>query len=979
MAGNWVKFIGICFFLGITPSLMGQTASDKTPLNAVNPMIGTGGHGHTYPGVSLPFGMVQLSPDTRLEGWDGCSGYHYDDAVIYGFSHTHLSGTGVADYCDVLLMPGQGAIQLESGFPDQTDSGYASRFSHEQEHASPGYYRVLLADPQIQVELTATRRAALHRYTFLQDGPAHVVLDLVHRDPLLDVDWEQVDAQTIRGKRISRAWAQEQYIYFYLQFSQPITTVKTQSVVIGTQAKPAKAAFWFDLPKGGILLVKLGLSAVDPDGAKANLDLEIPDWNFEAVRQAAESEWSNRLSKIQVQGGTSDQRAIFYSALYHSLLNPNLYSDVDGRYRGMDLKIHPSDGKDHYTVFSLWDTFRTTHPLLTLIEPEHTQALIQSLLADYQDGGILPIWPLAGNYTHCMIGYHAIPVIVDAYQKGLRGFDAELAYTAMKHSALQDRLGLDAMKNQGFIPADHEHESVSKTLEYAYDDWCIAQMAKALGQDADYRLFLARAQAYKNLFDPQTSFMRPKMNSAWLEPFDPAEVNFHFTEANSWQYSFFVPQDVAGLVALHGGPDRFEAKLDELFETEQKLSGRDQVDITGLIGQYAHGNEPSHHMAYLYNYIGKPEKTQARVAFIRDTMYHNQPDGLSGNEDCGQMSSWYVMSALGFYPVTPGSPSYVLGSPLFEKATIQVGSSKLFEIEAHGAGSQNPFIQSVALNGQPYKKAYLTHADLVKGGKIVFEMGPQPTRWFEEFPTSRIEAHLMVPVPYFTNATRTFRESLTVSLASPEPGSHLFYALDGAAYKVYEHPLVLDKTTTISAYAERNGQRSNTVKATYTQVNTRRKVTLHANYNRQYSAGGDQALVDSLRGGSDFRTGAWQGFQGQDLVVVVDLGEVETLTELGLGCLQDINSWIWYPKQIQFEISIDGQIFEALAPIENDFPANQYGAFTRDFTQKTHKQARYIRMTAKTYGTIPDWHLGKGGEAFIFADELLIQTSETAP
>ncbi|MCB1053832.1 MAG: GH92 family glycosyl hydrolase, partial [Acidobacteria bacterium] len=551
---------------------------------------------------------------------------------------------------------------------------------------------------------------------------------------------------------------------------------------------------------------------------KANLDLEIPDWNFEAVRQAAESEWSNRLSKIQVQGGTSDQRAIFYSALYHSLLNPNLYSDVDGRYRGMDLKIHPSDGKDHYTVFSLWDTFRTTHPLLTLIEPEHTQALIQSLLADYQDGGILPIWPLAGNYTHCMIGYHAIPVIVDAYQKGLRGFDAELAYTAMKHSALQDRLGLDAMKNQGFIPADHEHESVSKTLEYAYDDWCIAQMAKALGQDADYRLFLARAQAYKNLFDPQTSFMRPKMNSAWLEPFDPAEVNFHFTEANSWQYSFFVPQDVAGLVALHGGPDRFEAKLDELFETEQKLSGRDQVDITGLIGQYAHGNEPSHHMAYLYNYIGKPEKTQARVAFIRDTMYHNQPDGLSGNEDCGQMSSWYVMSALGFYPVTPGSPSYVLGSPLFEKATIQVGSSKLFEIEAHGAGSQNPFIQSVALNGQPYKKAYLTHADLVKGGKIVFEMGPQPTRWFEEFPTSRIEAHLMVPVPYFTNATRTFRESLTVSLASPEPGSHLFYALDGAAYKVYEHPLVLDKTTTISAYAERNGQRSNTVKATYTQV-----------------------------------------------------------------------------------------------------------------------------------------------------------------
>lgn len=638
----------------------------------VNTFIGTGGHGHTFPGATLPFGMVQLSPDTRLEGWDGCSGYHNTDTIIYGFSHTHLSGTGVGDYGDVLLMPTQGEVQFDNGYKTIADSGYASWFKKETEHASPGYYEVKLEEHDINVRLTTTQRVGIHEYTFNKADTANIMLDLTHRDQLLDYDINVVSEKEITGYRVSKAWASEQHIYFVIQsnkafeFNEMMGEVITKSERGKTKPRLNKGAFRFTTKDGDKIVLKVGISAVSIEGARKNLETEAPHWDFEQYKSAARVEWEKALNKIQVASQDNIKKEIFYTALYHTMIAPNVFSDLDGKYRGMDMKIHESKDGPQYTVFSLWDTFRATHPLYTIIEQKKTNEFIRTFLRQYKDGGALPIWELAANYTGCMIGYHAIPVIVDAYIKGIRDYDSELAMEAMLHSARQDKLGLEAYKRKGYIAAGDESESVSKTLEYAYDDWCIASMAKNMGYMEVHEEFIERAQFYKNSYNPSSGFMQPKMNGGWSAGFNPAEVNFNFTEANSWQYSMFVPHDIEGLIKLHGGSQNFEQKLDELFTTEMELTGRHQADITGLIGQYAHGNEPSHHMAYLYNYVGKPYKTQERVHQILTEQYTNQPDGLSGNEDCGQMSAWYVLSSMGFYSVTPGDDGYYsFGTPLF--------------------------------------------------------------------------------------------------------------------------------------------------------------------------------------------------------------------------------------------------------------------------------------------------------------------------
>ncbi len=772
----------------------------------VNPFIGTGGHGHTFPGAIVPYGMVQLSPDTRLTGWDGCSGYHYSDSIIYGFSHTHLSGTGILDYGDILLAPSVGR-------------DYSGRFQHRNETATPGYYSVKLDDENVLVELTATARAGMHRYTFPATDDANIIIDLAHRDKVLDSGLRITSATTVVGWRRSQSWAKDQIVYFALEFSQPFTAHDSSDL---------KTHFRFDTRAGAPVLVKVGISAVDIEGALKNLRTEINHWNFDKVKADAKAAWNTELNKITVTGGTVSQLTNFYTSLYHVMTAPNLFMDVDARYRGRDFKTHVAKDFSNYTIFSLWDTFRAAHPLYTIIDRKRTRDFIKTFLTQYEQGGRLPVWELAANETDTMIGYHAVSVIADAAAKGIDGFDINEAFIAMKHSAeFREHRGLAAYIDHGFIPTEDERESVSKVLEYAYDDWCIAQVALRLGKTADYERYSARAQSYKNVFDRATGFMRPRNNAAWVEPFDPREVTFAFTEANSWQYTFFAPHDVSGLVALMGGREQFARKLDQLFTAESRTTGREQVDITGLIGQYAHGNEPSHHMAYLYDYVGQPWKTQERVRQIMDQFYKPEPDGLIGNEDCGQMSAWYVLSAAGFYPVTPGSTVYAIGSPLFPEVRFNLENGKLFVVRSVNASDRNVYVQSAKLNGKVYNKSFLLHDDLMAGGELVFVMGPRPNvRWGVgqgNEPVSRIPVPEIVPVPVIKAAGKTFRGRMQIDLTSIDGKPvNLHYTTDGsepnAKSKRFTKPFFIEADTTVKALAIADGRRSLIATAKYHRI-----------------------------------------------------------------------------------------------------------------------------------------------------------------
>ncbi len=972
--------LGLSVFAAISFSLSCNPELKDSGLSAhVNPFIGTGGHGHTYPGASMPFGMVQLSPDTRLEGWDGCSGYHNSDSIIYGFSHTHLSGTGVSDYGDVLFMPMIGESSFDNGYNSGPDGGYASRFNKNTEYASPGYYAVQLTDYDINVELTVTERAGMHRYTFPAGRKAQVIIDLEHRDKLADASImvSEKYPNEVEGFRISQAWATEQHIYFVAKFSHQVQEVSIHKL----DSLDTKMHLSFDLKDAGQLLVKVGISAVSIEGARKNLNAEIPDWDFDQVKENAQAAWNDQLKKIEIETGNEEYKEIFYTAMYHSMLNPNLFTDVDGQYRGMDLQVHQARNHKRYTVFSLWDTFRATHPLFTIIEKDRTNDFIKSFLGQYREGGSLPIWELAGNYTGCMIGYHAIPVIVDAYMKGIRDYDANKALEAMLHSARQSHLGLASYKKFGCVQAGEEAESVSKTLEYAYDDWCIAIMAKELGRNDIYEEFIQRAQFYKNVFDPNTGFMRARINGTWFSPFDPSEVNFNYTEANSWQYSLFAPHDMSGLITLMGGDEKLEHYLDNLFNAKPQTTGRHQVDITGLIGQYAHGNEPSHHMAYLYNYIGRPWKTQERVHQILTTLYSNQPDGLSGNEDCGQMSSWYVLSAMGFYPVTPGSDQYVFGTPLFDKTTINLDYDKSFIIIAKRNSAEDIYIQSAELNGEPYNATYITQEAIDAGGELIFQMGSSKnTRWGispRHHPLSVIpDTYSITPSPFFITDARSFSDSIQVAIASANSQSIIYYTLDGSEpdenASLYLKPFSISESTQIRAIAVNDGVKSFISGTKLGKVDGSISISLDCKYANQYSAGGDNALIDMVKGNANFRTGSWQGYQ-EDLSAVVDLGRVKTIKSISAGFLQDISSWIWYPSFVEFHASTDGSAYTLIKKIENDFSDEEYGSFIKDVTAETSGiKARYIKVVAKNYGKCPTWHLGSGGQAWIFTDEITI-------
>ena len=910
------------------------TVSAQNLQQFVNPMIGTGGHGHTFPGATTPFGMVQLSPDTRIDGsWDGCSGYHFSDNVIYGFSHTHLSGTGCSDFGDIMIMPTMGK-------PSFDNKNYSSKFSHQNEKATAGFYSVKLDKHNINVRLTASTRVGFHEYTFNKTGQANIILDLNHRDKLLEGRIRVIDDQTIEVLRRSEAWAKDQYVYARIVFNVPlkVSLVKGENTKLEGLYKGTELAISFSkqVIKGDKILVKVSLSPTSYDGAKLNSS-EISNWDFDETKQKAEQLWNSELAKIEMTSDEKDKNTIFYSALYHTLIQPNIAQDLDGNYRGRDNQIHKAEGFDYYSVFSLWDTFRAAHPLYTLIEKKRTADFINTFLKQYEQGGRLPVWELASNETDCMIGYHSVSVMADAMAKGITGFDYEKAFEAAKHSAMLDHLGLEAYKRQGFISMDDEHESVSKTLEYAYDDWCIAQMAQILNKTEDYNYFMKRSQSWKNIFDWNTGFMRPKKNGGWQKPFDPKEINNNFTEGNSWQYSFFVPQDIPGMIEAYGGKEKFEAKLDEMFNSESKTTGREQADVTGLIGQYAHGNEPSHHMAYLYNYIGKPEKTATKVHFILDNFYKNEPDGLIGNEDCGQMSAWYVLSSMGIYSVTPGSSEWTKTKPYFENIKINLEDG--------------------------------TKTDLTK---IPNENTSNSPKSYEA----------IIPVPLIQAESKSFKEQLLVSLVSNTRDGDLIYQVvpentspKMAAWLPYSEPFFIKKSARVFAKIKNKDIECKMVSATFYKKPNNYTITIKSKYNPQYTAGGDEGIIDGINGTENWRKGEWQGYQGQDFEAVVDLQSEKNVSNFSATFLQDSGSWIVMPTKVDYFISNDNINFTLIEPVENTLdpkkPENTIRAFETHF--KENKKARFVKIIAKNFGKLPDWHQGAGGDAFIFIDEITIK------
>jgi predicted alpha-1,2-mannosidase len=711
------------------------------PVEESLPLVGTAEHGHAYPGAIVPFGMVQLSPDTPLEGWDGCSGYHFSDSAIRGFSHTHLAGTGCGCLGDVLLMPTVGEVPLEAGSPGK---GYTSRFSHSQEKATPGYYRVFLQDPKIMAELTATARCGFHRYTFPATADAHVVLDLVHGigNKAVEASLNFENDTTISGSRISDGWGGQRAVYFVMQFSKPFSSFgleqNKQRLSAGTrnsQGRELKGFVSFKTESKEEILVKVGISGTGIEGARKNLAGEIPGWNFDQVHEAAVRQWKDLFDMVQIETFDPHIRNTFYANLYLCCQAPVLFNDVDGTYRGMDRKNHPGAGFQNYTTFSLWDTYRAEHPLLTLLQPNRVDDMIQSLLAEYRESGLhsTPIWPLWGNETWCMIGYHSVPVIVDAYFKGFRGFDAEAAYQAMRDTAMQDRNGLKTYKELGYVASEPRGEATSRTIEYTVDDWCLAKMAEALGHQDDAQLFYKRCANSRNLFDRTVGFFRGrKANGTWRSPFVAnALVGDEYTEADAWQYAFGVQHDLPGLISLYGGDQAFIQKLDSLFAADSTIQ-TDIPDISGLIGQYSQGDEQCHHVAYLYNYAGAPYKTQERVRQVMARLFNDTPAGQCGNVDCGQMAAWYVFSALGFYPVTPASGVYMIGSPVVKKAVVSLDSKKYhgnkFTVLVVHNSPKNIYIQSASLNGKPLAQTWLTHDQIAAGGTLRLVMGPKPNR-----------------------------------------------------------------------------------------------------------------------------------------------------------------------------------------------------------------------------------------------------------
>ncbi len=859
-------------------------ACGKQPLTSyVNPLVGTDGHGHTFPGAIVPFGQIQPSPDTRLEGWDGCSAYHYSDDTIYGFSHTHLSGTGCEDYGDVLLMPVCGEWKVESR---EWREAYKSHFSHENEVSQAGYYKVLLDKTNTTVELTADRRVAYHRYTFNDAGERGIILDLRHRDVLLSGKIMQRDGLVV-GWRESSAWNPDQHLHF------AINVGSEYDLCLSEDSTRALIVPHLD---GDQIELRVAISGVDIKGAINNLNVaEYTD--FDAARKGADSTWETALGKLKVEGGSKEQKRCFYTALYHCMTSPYLWSDADGRYRSTDNEIYVADeGREVYTVFSLWDTYRALHPLLTQIEPERTVDFVYTAMKNYEQGGELPMWELASHETHCMIGYHAVPMILEAYNYlheddgTLAGYTPKQLLEAMVATSNRTEAHR-AYAAQGYLSSEVDNESVSKTLEYAYDDWCIARMADIAGDTATARTYWIRSQSWQNVMD-SNGFAHAKKNGGWVTPFEPTEVNNHFTEANSWQYSTYVPHDFDNWVERIGGTEKAEAFLDSLFEGHNAMSGRDQADVTGLIGMYAHGNEPSHHAAWLYTALGQPEKTEKYVHKILNELYTSKPDGLCGNDDCGQISAWYVLAALGMYEPCPGSGIWLRTEPIFKNDLDWALAS-----DPLGEGLVCP--DSLRITPCPVFADWRMQSDRDKVTDTV-------AQWLGLLPSQNVR-HVEVRIQTDKHVTY---------LTQPAP---------------------------------------------------------------QYTENGPEGMVDRIYGTTNYRIGGWQGWQ-QDMVAVVEMDEEHPVQMVGVNCLENMRSWIFYPKGVKIEYSTDGENWHlyGMVPEAVDAPGSE-SAQKRQEKSTTHLfavtkkvRAKYFKLTVENYGSLPDWHISAGEQAWLFVDEIVV-------
>ncbi|MCI3936884.1 GH92 family glycosyl hydrolase [Chryseobacterium aahli] len=928
----------VLFFSIFTLYLQAQNYSQY-----VNPFIGTGGHGHTFPGAIVPFGMVQLSPDTRIDGsWDGCSGYHYSDSVIYGFSHTHLNGTGVSDYGDIMLMP-------TMGVPGLAPKEYSSKFSHKNEKATAGFYSVKLDKHNIDVRLTTTKRVGYHEYKFNKTGNANIILDLNHRDKLLEGEVRIIDSKTIEVFRRSEAWATNQYIYARIEFSKPMKISKKDfngknenNTFSGTKLA---LAFTTAVKSGEKISVKVAISPTDYEGAGKNMLAEGKSNDFNEIQNQAVADWNKELSKIEVKSADKDKLTVFYTALYHVFTQPNINMDVDGKYRGRDNKFYMAKDFGYYSVFSLWDTFRGEHPLMTLIDRKRTADFVNTFIKQREQGGRIPVWELASNETECMIGYHGVSVIADAMAKGITGFDYEKAFEASKNSAMKDIFGLNAYKQNNYISIDDEHESVSKTVEYAYDDWCIAQMAKILNKKEDYEYFMKRSQNWKNLYNPNNGFMQARKNGNWYEPFDPREVNNNYTEGNSWHYSYFVPQDIPGLIEAHGGKEKFEQFIDAIFAAPDKTTGREQVDITGLMGQYAQGNEPSHHIAYLYNFVDKPQKTEEKIKYILDNFYKNTPDGLIGNEDCGQMSAWFILSSMGIYSVTPGKPEWETVTPYFDEIKLHLED-----------GTTRVITKSTP-------KSELKHLGFenVKAAKDL--------KYTEQTASPVIAAD------------RLFDFTTQVKIKPLNEKDKVYYmtmdendANVRKTFKVYKEPFTISKTTQVSTYAERNGEKSGITTANFNRRPNHWDITINANVNPQYTAGGKLSIIDGINGDVNWRKGEWQGYQGQTVEAIIDFKSPQQINHISSTYLQDSRAWILMPKKVEYYASMDGKTFILLKTLENNIDAKDETVQVKDFsTEVLPTEARYLKVKAYHFGKLPEWHQGAGGDAYIFVDEIAVK------
>jgi len=891
----------------------------------INPMIGTGGHGHTFPGATLPFAMVQLSPDTRIDGsWDGCSGYHFSDNVIYGFSHTHLSGTGCSDYGDIAFMPYFGR-DVENNVPIDSLIARGVKFSHKNESAKAGYYSVVLNNG-VKVELTSTLRTGIQRYTFPYKGKAIVVLNLKHRDELLNGKIEELDPITYKGIRVSKAWAEHQQLFYFFHLSK----LPIRNEIIKGPKGDEKLILEFEVDRNQDLMIKTGISGVDEEGARQNLDKEMPDFDFEKVKINANAIWNKKMALLMTYGGTLNERTNFYTALYHCMIHPSIFNDVDGRYRGRDNEIYDTENEfEYYTVFSLWDTYRALHPLLSFLERKKTNDFVISFMKQYEQVGKLPVWELWGNETNCMIGYHAVSVIWDVYNKGIISFHAGDAFKMMLATGRDTSSpSMRSYLKYGYVRADDDAESVSKTLEYAYNDWCIAQMAKKLNADAAMDEFSKRSRNWMNVFDPTTGFMRPRLNGTLLNPFSPYMVDNHFTEANSYQYSFYVPHDMKKFTEVLGGEEALERKLDALFSAQMKTEGRHQADITGLIGQYAHGNEPSHHIAFLYKNKAKRNKI---VQYIRDSFYKNSPDGLIGNEDCGQMSAWYVLASLGFYPVCPGDKSMVSVDGLFDSVKIK---ADMWTIHRNKKDS----FEFYNLKGQN-----LSLPDF----------------------DSELQCQ-----PFIYPANRIFKRSQWIKMGGS--GTIAFH-INGGSQRIFRDSILIDSTLNIEFYGISNGRKTKSQFASFYRLPEDRTIQIKSKYKKEYHAGGDMALIDGIRGSEVWRKGDWHGYQGQDFEAVIAFNQEKEIQKISTSFLQDQKPWIFFPTDYQVSISSDGQNFTEVVREKLDVPKDDEKVSIKLWEHPIGKRAKYVKVWAKNFGKIPDWHPGKGEDAYIFIDEIQIK------